>query len=138
MTTLKKYLLLLILVFFALMLASCSGTQKPALPPLAGETGDLSDEFMAKLVAEDFEGATEFFDAKMQKVFPAKKLKKAWLDLLARLGTFIEITDKKEAVIQGYKTVNNLTAFEGGDINIRVVFSDDNRVSGLWFLDTEN
>jgi len=137
MMFIKKSYILLCLVAADLFIVSCSSEPEPAGPPLDGEITDLSAQFISNLVAEDYEKAASFFNTDMKKAMPTKQLEKAWQNLLTRTGPYQGEIEKKVEAVEDYRAVNTLTAFDGEKMNIRVVFDDDNRVAGLWFLNVD-
>ncbi len=133
----KKSFILLYLAAATLFIVSCGSEPVPAGPPLDGEITDLSAEFISYLVAEDYEKAASYFNTEMKKAMSVKQLEKSWQNLLARTGPYQGEIEKKVETVQDYRAVNTLTAFDGEKMNVRVVFDDDNRVAGLWFLNVD-
>ncbi len=119
------------IVFFlclTLILASASCSKKTE-----SEVEVLAGEFVAKLAAGDFAGAVGYYDTKMKEVLPEDKLKETWQAVLAQVGSYKSVTEKKTQKIQGYDAVFVTTQFEKAKINIRVVFDSDKKVAGLFF-----
>lgn len=122
--------LLFLLAIYLLAAVSCSPTE---LPPLEGTPADLADEFINCLVKGDFEGGVDYFDAKMKRAMPARKLEQIWADLEKQIGPYEGQTDVRKEVIDGYDVLFVTAKFRDDSIVIRVVFAENRRVAGLWF-----
>lgn len=131
-----KWVIVLLLSFLAVGVVSCAPAPEVG-PPLEGEITALAEEFIASLVAGDYSGAVSYFDAQMLKALPEKKLKQTWEGLLQQMGPYQGEVEKRVEQSGQYEAVNVITDFAQGQLNIRVVFNSDHRVSGLWFKPVE-
>jgi pimeloyl-ACP methyl ester carboxylesterase/nicotinamidase-related amidase len=98
---------------------------------------DKAREFVEQLVARDFDKAVADFDATMQKVMPAKTLGETWKAIEAQAGKFqksrgirTESTKVKDAEV---KTVFVTCEFEKASLDVKVVYTSDGKVTGLFF-----
>ncbi|MEW5786169.1 MAG: DUF3887 domain-containing protein [Bacillota bacterium] len=129
----KRYLVFILFALLAFPIVSCSGGSEVDFPPLEGEITDLADQFIAHLVEGDYEAAVSFFEAKMKRAMPAKKLDQTWQVLLNQVGPYVGAVEKRTDVAEGYDVVFITTEFEKEMLIIRVVFDSDKRIAGLWF-----
>lgn len=126
----KSIPVLLLFLMLALAAVSCDTAE---LPPLEGERTDLAAEFISCLVDGDYEGGEGYFNARMKKALPAQKLQQVWEELQSQVGSYVGEVGMREEVIEGFDVVFVTTEFEDDLINIRVVFGEDRRITGLWF-----
>ncbi len=132
----KRFFLLLLVVFITVASFGCGS--KTELPPLEGELTDLAEAFFACLVAEDYAGAVAYFDSAMKKAMPAAKLKETWENLQSQAGPYLREAGKREDTIEGYDVVYITGVFQAAQIDIRLVFNQAKRITGLWFLSAED
>ncbi|NLA10854.1 MAG: DUF3887 domain-containing protein [Firmicutes bacterium] len=127
----RKYSTALILLAICLFAAvSCSPGE---LPPLEGEPAELADDFISCLAKSDYEGAVDYFDAKMKRAMPVRKLEQIWTELEGQIGPYEQQTDMREEFVDGYDVVFVTAEFRDDSVVIRVVFDENRRVAGLWF-----
>lgn len=133
------WLIMVLFVSVSVMtLTGCSKPEEPAvLAPLEGEINDLATDFIAALVAEDFEAASGYFDAEMLKAIPTDKLEDLWEQLLSQVGPYQNEIGRKQETSEGYEVIIATVKFEKSPLNIRMVFNDDHRISGLFFQPAE-
>ncbi|KJS84278.1 MAG: hypothetical protein JM58_11290 [Peptococcaceae bacterium BICA1-8] len=98
----------------------------------------LASDFIALLVKEDFESASEYFDADMLKALPQDKLGEIWGQLKDQVGAYQDELSRKQEVTDGYDVIIVTTQFEKSPLNIRMVFNSDKRISGLFFQPAES
>ncbi|MBI3863618.1 MAG: alpha/beta fold hydrolase [Planctomycetia bacterium] len=95
-------------------------------------------EFVAALVAGNFDKAVADFDETMAKAMPAEKLKQAWSGIETQAGKF----QKRRSTRVEKVTANNVTydstfvtcEFEKAAIDVKIVYSPAGKVSGLFFV----
>lgn len=93
-------------------------------------------QFVEQLNAAEYDQAVKGFDATMTRVMPPDKLRDAWRSLPPRAGEFQEIT---EVTIekQGKFDIAVVTCrFEKGNLDAKVVYDTERKISGLWFSPT--
>lgn len=134
------WLILVVVVSIGVMtMTGCSKPVEPAaLEPLEGDLNDLATDFVAALVAEDFEAASGYFDAEMLKAIPTDKLGDVWAQLLSQVGPYQNEISRKQETSEGYEVIIATVKFEKSPLNIRMVFNDDHRISGLFFQPAED
>ena len=138
MFMLKRGFLLVLVMLLAVSVLSCGSDSTVDNPPLEGEITDLAEDFIGKMAAGEFEQAVDhYFDAPMKRAMSAKTLSETWETLLGQVGPYTGQVDKRTDVIDGYDVVFVTTQFENDKVVIQVVFNEDKRVSGLWFLPAE-
>src|SRR3954447_15225413 len=101
------------------------------LPP-ADHTG------RAKLLVDqlnrgDFAKAAESFDAKMQEVMPADKLKQTWETLNKQFGAFKEAGGTRTETRGKYEMAFVTCTFEKMKLDMSVAFDSDHKIAGLGF-----
>ena len=137
MYRLKKILILFFVL--VLVLLGCAKKEEPqTLQPLKGDINALASDFIALLVKEDFESASEYFDADMLKALPQDKLGEIWGQLKDQVGAYQDELSRKQEVTDGYDVIIVTTQFEKSPLNIRMVFNSDKRISGLFFQPAES
>ena len=134
---LKRSALLILLLFTATFNLSCELDPRPYGPSLEADRSDLASEFIGNLVDEDYNSATAFFNAQMRRVVPERNLQRAWEGVLAQMGSYEGEAEKYLEEVEGLEAVNVITDFTEGQLNIRILFDDDNQITGLWFNPVE-
>ena len=134
----KRGFLLFLVMMLAVSALSCGRASTVDDPPLEGEITTLAEDFISKMAAGEFEQAVGYyFDAPMKRAMSAKTLSETWETLLGQVGPYTGQVDKRTDVVDGYDVVFVTTQFENDKIVIQVVFNEDKRISGLWFLPAE-
>ncbi len=131
----KKILYMLLVLSIALALVGC---QKPPAvleesTPISQENMDNANLFVDLLAGEDFEAAAELFDDELLKLMPADKLEKTWEDLNKQVGAFEEKLEVKTEVQSEYEIAHVISQFQKAKLNIKIVFNNEGKISGLWF-----
>ena len=78
------------------------------------------------------------FDARMLEALPEEKIKPVWPGLVAQVGAFKSITERREGQIKGRQAVELILAFENETVVNRAVFDAEGKVAGLVFQPVEN
>ncbi len=130
---------LILIIFLSLTLlcvvAGC-GESEPPLEPLQGDIYDLADDFLARLVEEDYAGAYAFFSKEIRNILSEPELKDLWLQMKEIVGSYEETTRHRHEILDGDDVITITARFSAQEMNIMLIFDDDNRISGLW-LDPE-
>lgn len=123
------------LTLLALLAAACSyqteGKSQPEAPP-----SDITVEahsFIDLLAKGDFAGAEQKFDPEMRKGLPADKLEVAWKAVQAQYGPFKGQGATRKGQAQGYDLVLVKCDFEKGALGLRLAFSKEKRIAGMFF-----
>jgi dienelactone hydrolase len=103
-----------------------------------GDRNRRAEQFVEALANGDYETAAGGFDAAMKKALSVQGLKKAWEDTAAPAGGVVSIAETGIEPNDEYDIYNVVSRHENKGINTRVVFSKDNKVSGLFFTYVEN
>ncbi len=117
-------------------------TAAPAPQPTAASTAvpqaliDLAKKIVTQMSQGDFAGVETQFDETMQSQIPADKLKGAWDQLVANYGAYKGQNAVTTGQQQGFNIVVVTTGFASSDLDIKLVFGQDGRVSGLFFQPT--
>lgn len=103
-----------------------------AIVPTPIET--LARDLVKLLANGNFEKAVENFDSTTKKGLPADKLKEVWDSLIAQIGAFVEQTGIRKEKILGYDAVFVTCKFEKAVLDTKVVFNQENQITGLFFV----
>lgn len=93
-------------------------------------------EFVQLLVREQFEKATEHFDAAMKKAMPAEKLASAWKGTTDQAAPFRRQLGLRTQKYLSYDIVLVTCEFAKGPLDVKMAFNSDGRITGLWFVPT--
>jgi len=74
------------------------------------------------------------FDDKMQSELPPEKLSQIWNSLSLNCGNYLGSGNSVASKIQGYVVVNQFLDFEKMDLDLRLAFNDEQKISGLFFV----
>ncbi|MDZ7606572.1 MAG: DUF3887 domain-containing protein [Cyclobacteriaceae bacterium] len=74
------------------------------------------------------------FDDNMKAAITLEKLGEIWPALLTQCGKFIGSGESIVAESQGYVVVNQLIDFESTDLDLRIAFNNEQKISGLFFM----
>ncbi len=120
------------------LLAACA--PKPAAPtatPIA-DVETAARTFVGFLADGRFQEATGMFDETVAEALPTAKLKAAWDSILRQVGKFEKIAETRAAQESGYRVVYVTCDFADQPLDVKVVFDQDGRISGLWFLPVQS
>jgi dienelactone hydrolase len=126
----KFFVTLLLIALSLRAIAPHSYGQSPDADGLTAKAKRLV-ELMAK---GDFSAATADFDNAMKSVLPADKLQEAWDAVVTSAGAFKRQAHAKAAKGQQYEIVFVTCQFERADMDVKVVFDKEARVTGLFFV----
>ncbi len=85
------------------------------------------------LAKEDYIAAGKDFDEAMRKAMPADKCKETWQAVVKQVGSFQKRTGSRVEKAGKYDVVFVTCKFEKLALDIKVVFSADKQVTGLFF-----
>jgi len=113
-----------------------TGTAK--LPPVpAGaktdERTEMARQLVARMASGQFDKASEPFDDTMKRVLPADKLKQAWDSVAKQYGPLQRTTEARTETVLKYKVVFVTCEFQRGPLDVKVVFTSGNKITGLFF-----
>jgi uncharacterized protein len=98
------------------------------------EQTEVAKNFVAQLAGGQFEKAVEPFDQTMRQALPAEKLKLLWDGLTKQYGSLQRAVDTRAEKIQKYDVVYVTCEFQRGRLDAKVVFTSENKITGLFFL----
>ncbi len=93
-------------------------------------------QFVEQLNAGQYDQAVKSFDATMTGAMTADQLRDAWQALPPKAGDFHEIVSVSLAKKGKYDIAVVTCRFEKGQLDVKVVYDPEGKVSGLWFSPT--
>jgi len=97
---------------------------------------DLARQFVGQLLAGEYEQAVRSFGAKMTAAMSADQLREAWESLPPKAGAFREIVEVTMIRKGKYDVAVVTCRFEKGQLDVKVVYNPESKISGLWFSPT--
>jgi hypothetical protein len=94
----------------------------------------MADRLVSALEKNDFAAPRERFDDNLKNLLTADKLQAAWMSLQGQMGKMKLRSVDRLQKIQGFDVVFVKCRFEKGEIETKVVFDADKRVTGLFFV----
>jgi hypothetical protein len=114
--------------------------QQPAVkitsPGMSSSRTAPTNEFVELLAKKQFAAATKSMDENMKNALPANKLEQAWTATLSQMGPFGKQIGARTEKQAGYDVVFVTCEFEKGPLDVKVVYDNDSRVAGLFFVPT--
>jgi uncharacterized protein len=96
---------------------------------------EVTAEALVELLAQgDFAAAAGSFDATMKEALPALKLEQAWNGLVAQVGPYRGHLASRAERPGEHDIVHVTSRFERAVIDVRVVFDQERRIAGLFFV----
>ncbi|QDT41352.1 Alpha/beta hydrolase family protein [Gimesia alba] len=96
----------------------------------------LAREFVEQMGQGEFEKVVQRFDRVMTKALPSDNLQAIWNGLVTQYGSFQEIKETRTEDLKKYKIVFVTCQFERGKLDAKVVFTEQNEITGLFFVPT--
>jgi uncharacterized protein len=97
----------------------------------------LAKQFVDLLAKEDFTNATKNFDATMAKALPEEKMRELWTTLNGQVGAYKKQLATRTEKLGKYDAVFVTCEFERMSLDAKIVFDNQQRISGLFFLPVE-
>ena len=97
----------------------------------------MAREFVSIWSRGDYERAGATFDGTMRQMMLPDKMKEAWEALIARVGEYQGLVGTRTERWNDYDIVFVTCRFASSPIDIKVVYDGEQRISGLWFVPTE-
>ena len=98
----------------------------------------IAKQFVEYMSRQEFENATEHFDATMKKVATPDKLRLLWESLVAKLGPYKKWTDIRKEKYGNYDFVFVTLEFEKSPIDFKIVFNRSREIAGHWIVSTQS
>ncbi len=111
--------------------ASVPAELTPATPSTTLETAAL--DFVNLLAEGKYDQAVSQFDPTMLEVLPAQKLEETTEQIKAGYGDFLDAVKFTSTEEFGYQIVYVTYAFQKGMLDIKIVFDDTGKITGLYF-----
>ena len=92
--------------------------------------------FVLQLANQEFETAVQTFDSTMTDALPADKLSELWHGALSQAGAYQSITAIRSEPVGSYLAVFVTTQFESTALDVKVVYDQENKIAGLFFVPT--
>lgn len=105
-----------------------------AAEPTAKKLETKAREFVDQLSLGRFEAAIEQFDAVMRQALPAQKLEQLWNGLRSQYGPFQQVQKTRTEKAGKFQVVLVTCQFERGKLNTKIVFSNQQKIAGLFFV----
>jgi hypothetical protein len=122
-------IVVLLVVCLAAGLTGCAQRQASGTDVAAPAKG-----FVELLTKGDFDAATKSFDPTMKQAMSPQQLKNAWTALTTQVGAFQSQVGARTATEQGFDTAYVTCKFAMANVDVKVVFDRQKRISGLWFV----
>lgn len=101
-------------------------------PQAAEESVRLAKDLVERLTSKDYAAVTAYFGPKMSESLPAEKIKQVWEKVLSAQGPFVKQTKTRAERSNESDIVYVTVQLESSTLDVKVVFSQDAKVSGLW------
>ena len=96
----------------------------------------IAKTLVGQIAASEFAAATEHFDEVMKRVLPADKLQKVWEGVVKNYGQLQKSDKTRTKTFKQYVFVFVTCEYERGKLDTKVVFTADNKITGLFFVPT--
>jgi len=147
----KKLLMIFISIVLILSIAGCASKENEIETSSATETvpsesqsavtdnwdfyNERAEVFVTAMASSDFDAAVDMLDTTMKQALPAPTLEdNVWKVIIEQVGAFIGVYDIENSVIGGYYVCFVTSQHESRGVTLRVIFSEDGLVAGL-FID---
>lgn len=114
-------------------ISASSGYAQEKVQPKVAALEKAARAFVELLDKGEFAKATTDFDATMLKVMPADELKKTWEKVVGDAGAFKKQLGSRVETKGKYEIVYVTCEFAKKNLDTRVVFDKDAKISGLFF-----
>lgn len=96
----------------------------------------IAQDFMGELLQGDFTSAWSRFDEDMKNALNQEQLEEAWVNTLAPAGALLQQNEMDITPMEDYKIVSIYYGFQRADIEVKIVFKKEGKISGLNFIPT--
>lgn len=126
-----RVFIIILAVLFLLTAFGCSDDE-PGLEPLEGDIRDISDSFLEELVRKRYDHAYSFFNEEVRKILSEEELQNLWEQMRDHVGRYEETVHQRHQIMDGNDIITVTAIFELKQMEILIMFDDDNRISGFW------
>jgi hypothetical protein len=106
--------------------------QDKVQPQVAEESVRLAKDLVERLSSGDYAAVTAYFGPELKEALPAENLKQAWERTLSVQGPFVKQVKTRAERSDKFNIVYVTVQLEKSTLDVKVVFSQDGKVSGLW------
>jgi hypothetical protein len=103
-------------------------------PSSSSPVQTAAQEFIGLLQQKKFDEVVKRFDATLTKALPVESLRLLWQSTVQQNGALKRISQSKKVRVGEYDMVNTPCEFEKATLVVRVVFDQESKVAGLFFL----
>lgn len=118
----------------ALLLLLCGQVAEPSSADVAEKNVAAAKTLVEHLTAGKFEKVVEPFNLTMRVLLPAASVRTAWEATASAYGKFERIGETRTQKIEKYQLVFVTLEFSRGKLDTKVVYDDQQRVTGLFFV----
>ena len=124
---------------FVVALALALGCQprQAAQPVEAPDLVTHAEAFVDQMAAGEWQAAVADFDATMTNVMPPDKLKESWDQVVGLAGAYEKRVASVAVKDKGYDIVVVTCTFEKANMDVRVVYDANGKITGLWTTPSE-
>jgi len=108
----------------AMVLSSC-GSKK--------DNTSQAQSILNALLNGNYQDAAKDFDDNMKTALPVTDLEAAWKAITEQAGPFVEQTATRKTKQDGFDIIYITCKFEKGVLDMKAVFNNKQKVSGLFF-----
>lgn len=126
-----RFILSILIAMAFLFTAGCSDDE-PGLEPLDGDIRDISDNFLEELVRERYNHAYSFFNEEVRNILSEEELQELWEQMRDHVGHHLETIHHRHQIMDGNDIITITAVFELKNMEVLVMFDEDNRISGFW------
>ena len=91
-------------------------------------------QILDQIVTGRFGAVEAQYDSAMKSALPAGKLSEFWQQLNSQVGSFKEVTDVSQKVMQNYQVVTLVCDFQQATLDTIISFTSDGHVGGIRFV----
>lgn len=97
----------------------------------------VSKTLVDLLVQGEYGKVTRYYDVPMARALPPEKLKAAWEGLISNAGAFKKIKATRFSQYGEFDIIFVTCDFTNGPLDIKFVFNRESKISGMWFVPTQ-
>ena len=126
-----------VLMLVILLLTACSGQSATTVPLTTEELEGRAVALVDNLASAAYRDARRDFDGTMKLSISVSKLKSIWEGLAVQYGAYQGRVALRSESQAPYQSIYVTVRFEQGDLDVKVVFNSEGKISGLWFTPTD-
>ena len=119
-------------MFTALLLLACLPVAEPAAEKATDKQRGAAIKLAEQLTTGEFDKVPETFNLTMRLLLSSAQLRAAWEGTTSAYGKFERIGESRVATVDTYVIVFVTLEFARGKLDTKVVYDQNNRVSGLF------